>query len=399
MNFIKLTRFPFIRNNAIAAHEKPHPTGPAPRDGAPVSRAAPFSPPMTSTASAMHRPRPLPVIARAAEAYAIVRDRQDVRLPRCYPISPEHREFFKDHRLYFFPGFLNFTAGICFLDQFSVAVGKGAAFVSVSQGAIISQRGKHVMLGSGHAEYYGDWTRELATVIARVADDLKGMPAEDRPKRLVVMGHSKGGLLVYALAALQKYYRENNGHISEKIRQKFTGMDELSRPDIELVLNALDYALFVAVATPFFGLDPNVLKYARLTQFDRIFKNASFYFSPDFLNNIYEVFGLNAGPTELVTLAVFGNMANTVARPQVSSTAWMDLAKNLAGLPVLLAADELFRAGGTLMMPHCPSDGLVPHPGPARFRHMLTLNADHIKLVEDPAFAVAILRELANNIA
>lgn len=197
---------------------------------------------------------------------------------------------FAKTRTYFIPGFLNHSPHPKFLTTLSHASEHGLGFVSVSDEAHYFEKDDYTVIGGKAKVYHPDWRQELATVIKRIFVDLAEQEAKGMsPQSLIVIGHSKGGLLAHSLAAFVK--AEKTGQI-ERLRALYPGMADMPDNVLQTVLTALDGAFYLAIGTPFDGLDQGVIEIAQKYGFERLFGKSADFFTQEFLDTHYDALDL-----------------------------------------------------------------------------------------------------------
>ena len=342
------------------------------------------------TAVALHNARRLPVVAQVAEHYSHTRDRSGFRRPTADFYIPEDVvDRLKDSRVYFLPGFLCFPPSREFLDPFALTAGKGAAFVGVSNNPKMSNHGSAVMLGGAEAVFHEVWMNEVATVVARVAQDLNSYSLEDRPRHLVLLGHSKGGLLACALKAIAICYFENGKELPRNVLEFFPNLLRVPRESLEMVFQLAKDAKTIPIAAPLFGLDESLLDSFLARLFDQLFLNTSLSFRSEFIRSVFSVFGDNVQAHHYASAMVFAKRDARSPLGVVRHVRHNHGVRGALSTPILPATETFFEMLGATKMKHLVSDDLVPMP-PDGIEY-LEVCGNHINVVEQRAVALKIL--------
>lgn len=304
----------------------------------------------------------------------------------------------KRTRTYFVPGFLNHTPHPGFLARLGQASQNGLAFVSVSDEAHYFDEDGYTLIGGKKKVYHPDWRHELATIIKRIYVDLmeqqaKGTPAEQN----IFIGHSKGGLLIHSLAAFVK--AEQTGHLGA-LRAYFPRLSDLPDAVLLPVLKAAAGATYLAIGTPFDGLNERTLRIAENAGFERLFGKTAHYFTRRFLEAHYRITDLDPADPD------FGIHAVITGQPfdEESPVFWDFI--NRALLRARPSRRSVFYYGGVtlydlgaiLLGSDLNHDGLVT-PSARRFAESLHLMGyNHVTLV-GPNAADHVIEVLAKMVA
>lgn len=297
-------------------------------------------------------------------------------------------EAFRGAALVVLPGLLNYSPSNECMNLLTAPFGHGGIFVSVAQDeGVITDRGLFTMVGGDVRALHPDWRGELALVIDRLAHVLQDTSRpHHKSERLVFLGHSKGGLLTHALAALVRHYDylRHDGTFPETIYRIFPGLSLVSRSSVVCVMNYLKDADFHLLASPVEGLPSNLF----LGAFDLLFLNTAVqHFSPEFIRNHFETLGF--GPDIVDSLM-------TSDRPSTFKRAVQDDSgvKSAWGLVASKATRAIFH-GAAHFVKAAPGDGIVPAlkgEYPNAFR--LPGQFDHLQQLESPQAARHMLGRL-----
>lgn len=199
-------------------------------------------------------------------------------------------------RVIFVPGYFDHLPDAVFLQRVGEAAEHGLAVLTASREQNYYCTPDVTLAGGGPGYFQPDWRRELPTLLLRLYVDLKEQEArENIPDRLVFLGHSKGGLLLHGLAVFAKACQQSSLPL---LYQNFHSLEHVPVPVVESVARYLEGSRFVAIGTPFDGLDETVLRFIKRIQFNRFFCGATQYFTQDFLEQHYEKTGV--APEEII---------------------------------------------------------------------------------------------------
>lgn len=331
-----------------------------------------------------HRAHKTPIAAQAARAFTWQRDRGAVITKAYEGVTDEHKQALSDFETVFLPGFYNHPPGEDWYNKFAAASAR-ASVISVSSYNRIVERDMFHIVGGDDATYNPEWTSELPTILCRLFVDLQMNANLRKNKRLLLIGHSKGGLLVYSLLALRKHYQDNGGHFSPDVLRFFPGLANVPSHVVHTVMTALNGAVGIALATPFFGLHPGFQAFTQKYRLDKISYNAPYYYSEEYLESLYAVLGR---PEDFINGAVYAR-SNANSLPHLARN-HLDRESLLAFVrePVVQGGRFLFDALAATITPDLPGDGVVVNPQPGHFPHELYVDdVNHIEIVIDEALA------------
>lgn len=307
-------------------------------------------------------------------------------------------------RLYFLPGFLNFSPHPQFMDRLATSATHGAAFVSVSSRENTRRiQGHHERLGDDSAVYHERWPAEVSSVILRIGHDL--LMQSNRPERISLIGHSKGGLLAYSLKALSMMWFANDKSFTPQVLRAFPNLHRIvmdHREECEAVMNMLHGAKVITIGTPFEGLDDRLRFFAKTSGFDAIFRGTSNSFSKKYLEEIYAALHSHAPeqllrPEHIVDGFVMARRKPLTAAQLLALSASPSSLKRFLKAPLENAGSFLFEMSGALLMPHRESDAVVSCDDISHYPEdrVLYVDANHIRVVEQTEIADRIVKYLA----
>lgn len=332
-----------------------------------------------------HRAHKTPIAAQAARAFTWQRDRSTVITKAHEGVTDTHKQALSTFETVFLPGFYNHPPGENWFNKFAAASAR-ASVISVSRHDRIVERDLFHIVGGDDAAYHPEWANELPTVICRLFVDLQMNTNSRKNRKLLLIGHSKGGLLVYTLLALRKHYEETSGHYSPEVLRFFPGLADVPPYVIEAVMTALEGAIGIALATPFFGLHPVLYDFIKKYRLDKISYNAPYFYSEKYLESLYTILGQ---PENFVHGVVHAksdthDLAH-LAHHHTDKEALLAFARE----PIVQGGRLLFDVLAATVMPEIPNDGIVVNPPLGLFSHELSLNGvNHIEIVVDDKLAL-----------
>ncbi len=324
----------------------------------------------------LHHDRYAPLFWRFARHYEKRRDWAEsaaslskIRVPA------EVQQALANTQVYFVPGFFNFTPGPRFARVIKLATGRDLTFLSTAGATKITKKNDITYWGGDDSVYCEDWRTEVPSVIVRLAHHF------DPNVNPAFIGHSQGGLVVYVLAALRKYLIEH-GKLSPKILAAFPELGNIDRLTLYNVFDHLRHAKFIALAAPLDGLGKGFLKKAKDTRFDSVFHDASESFTPEFLKEIYDIFGPGYSPREVLDGAIYAANRETNLIETAHSILTAE-PQNLIKAPFTRVVDGIFEAGGHVLQPGETTDGVVILPTNKNFRAYAEIDANHLEAAEN----------------
>lgn len=154
----------------------------------------------------------------------------------------------------FLPGMYNPPPDPAWMSLISAAFGRGGLVISTAPGRDrIMRQGLYTMLGE-NTRVLQDYEREVPMVFRRLALALRDPAILGGIEELVLLGHSKGGLLCHGLKAIHQAYVANGSRIPDFIHKLYPGLSDISPPDIQLVMSVLGRSFFSALDWPIEGI-------------------------------------------------------------------------------------------------------------------------------------------------
>ncbi len=164
----------------------------------------------------------------------------------------------KEYGVVFLPGMYNHPPDPAWMNLISSAFEHGGVMLSTAVSADrLESHELYSTLGENKRVLQPHWEMEIPIVMRRLAVALRDPSLLGRAEKLVLIGHSKGGLLAHALKALQKVYVENGGVIPKKIIDLYPGLEGLSDVDLHQVMSVLEKSKMVLLGSPVEGIDYN----------------------------------------------------------------------------------------------------------------------------------------------
>lgn len=234
----------------------------------------------------------------------------------------------KGSRVYFLPGFLNYPLDPTMKATFGHLAEFRMAHIGTSGKQHYIQKNYYTIVGGKNPAYTPDWRDELPTVLLRIYVDMMEQRLRGNDiERPILIGHSKGGLLANAISAFAQ-------------GRKITGLEKISPYIVESLRLYFQNASYVAIGSPFEGLETRTETFARSLHFDRLFHGASRYFSEEFLDRHYENIGSHPADSMDLVLTSDPHLENDVD--------FVTLIKDLSRFKGV-GADNLFLYGGDLL--------------------------------------------------
>lgn len=301
---------------------------------------------------------------------------------------------FPQSRLYFVPGYMDYMPSPVFLNTLHQAAGHGLAVLMASPDEGYHDNHSFTLVGGRDGFYLPDWRRELPTLVQRLYVDLREAEfSGHKPEKLIFVGHSKGGLLLHGLAVLSKRVE---GHNAQKLFDEFPGLQLVPAHVVQYVGQALLGAAYLAIGTPFDGVNPKIQRLARLSQFDRFFGGTSQFYHPDFLNAHYAKTGTE--PESVIQAVITSQPFSSEHKPGMGKLLFGSALRlaNPFSPKIYDSGITLFDAAGHFMAPEGMNDGLVD-VSPREFPHSTHLEGyNHITQVGDTTAdkVIKLLREI-----
>ncbi|MFH1357836.1 MAG: hypothetical protein ABII18_11980 [bacterium] len=337
------------------------------------------------------------LISRIVEGYAVLRDEAACSRKQLQGLIPsELKDKLQDHRAYVLPGFLNFNPGLDFLRTTALACGHGAALISVAPSRNVREQGRFARIGGRGAYFHPEWKAEVATIVDRLGEDLihqkeKGV----NPAQLIIMGHSKGGMLVWALGILRALWEENF-ELDASAFDLFPGLAQVYPQHLEAVREALKEAILVPIGTPLNGLPKAFAHVARFTGFDWFTSKTSETYMDPYIQDINLHLGGGYLPEDVLEHAVYAFQPHRGLHKNILFSDEAGLRAKAQAYVLRRGAGVFFNTLGLFQNEFEDNDGLVPRAYGGEIENTLLIPANHITVVEDPINAVHVLKFITN---
>lgn len=376
---------------------------------------------LSGNAPALHAtvdlPQPVPAIV---DFYVNQRDKPLLSGRSIAPSAQTaHRRALKNFCIYSYPGWGNFTFGAKSLHYAHDAAGHGLTHVSVSGDGAVTRRGDVTLVGSPKMALAADWVTEFRTVAFRTiyALRLKERDTGKLPERELLMGHSKGGLLVYLMACVTKSYKadkaagvlNSDGTLSTprldrlianlKDAEGRTVLGDFPKDQIVFLVEALSDAVFGTIGSPLFGIQGDFEKFTDWPlsglNFNKMFGDSAKFYTPQYMRAVHEMTGYE--PNEVLDFVVTSKLEPLdLYSPLQTMKRGLSTLSGLARAPIVNGGNLLFKGLSRFIAPSLDHDGIAPSDYPVPFAHHLHIpGATHIDQVEDEAIMGQIFDFLA----
>lgn len=154
----------------------------------------------------------------------------------------------------FLTGMYNPPPDPSWMNFISSAFGKGAVVISTAPGAnCVKRQGFYSIVGENR-RVLQHYQMESALVIRRLAFALRDASLLGNAEELILLGHSKGGILVHGLKAIHKAYVMNGSRIPTSFQRLYPGLADIPPEDLSLVMNILGRSFYGALDWPIEGI-------------------------------------------------------------------------------------------------------------------------------------------------
>ncbi|MBF0105555.1 MAG: hypothetical protein HQM16_09550 [Deltaproteobacteria bacterium] len=350
-------------------------------------------------APALHEPCKLPrIITLPIDTYVHRRDRSELISPSIPAVDPVQRRALRAFGVMTVPGWGNFTFGARQLNFIQETTGHDVTHVSVSKDGAFTKRSHFNMIGRAEAALSPEWISELPTVIYRIwyAKRLqrhdheidKQVPIHNNiPERHIIMGHSKGGNLVYVLACLRQSYRDgtlNNFVARLKNEAGRQILKDIPFEVIEETAKGLCDDILGALGAPLYGIQGEFFRFAERhvlsVGFNRMTGNSAHFYTEDTMRRLHQMTGYK--PNEVLDFVETTEVMNfNGIQDMVCSGAKYMI--QLARSPLIDGANVMFRGLGKVIASKTRHDGVSPATYPDPFEHHIHIpGITHLDQVE-----------------
>lgn len=335
------------------------------------------------------------LIRMPADAYVGQRDHALLtRPPLRSTMRPSPRPSLANFSIYTLPGWGNFTFGAKALKYAHDAAGHGLTHISVAHDGTVAERSDFMIVGSPRTALAPEWISEFRTVAYRVwyALKLKEHQTGAKPERELILGHSKGGLLVYLLACLVKSHKDGRLdefvlNLSDRSNQSLIG--DFPREALEEIAVGLKDAVFGTIGAPLYGINEDFSGFADKNflpglSFNALSGNSARYFEPAYLAQIHKMTGYK--PNDVLDFVVTSRLKPIDPfRPVETLRRGAAILNGLMGSPLINGGNALFKGLSRVISPKRDHDGVAPYDYPEPFNHHLRIEgATHLDQVEQP---------------
>jgi len=234
------------------------------------------------------------------------------------------------------------------------------------------------LLRSGSGEYrLNVWPKEVAVVIRRLLQILEYSETVRNSDRIIIMGHSSGGLINYTLGLLRK--KKAKRFLADHGKD-FPGVLRFSLKNLNSLARVLEKSSLVAINTPFRGICKRLRSLGSMIFDPKIID----CMNEDFLDYLKEESGIH--PIDVLDLATHSEMTpkNIYKFHHFSSNTLGSFLRILSRI----------QGRG-------PNDGFVPKESaylkkddPHPVRDLNLGHRDHRDVIEHPEVGYAILKQL-----
>lgn len=347
-------------------------------------------------APALHKTMDLTRLIRMpADAYVGQRDHALLtRKPQLSTMRPAPRPSLTNFSIYTLPGWGNFTFGAEALKYAHDAAGHGLTHISVAHDGTVAERSDFMIVGSPRTALSPEWVSEFRTAAYRVwyALKLKEHQTGAKPERELILGHSKGGLLVYLLACLVKSHKD--GRLDEFVLNLSDGsaqplLGDFPREALEDIADGLKDAVFGTIGSPLYGIGEDFAKFADKNflpgvNFNALSDNSARYFEPAYLAQVHKMTGYK--PNDVLDFVVTSRLKPIDPfRPVEALNRGAAILKGMIKAPLINGGNVLFKGVSRVISPRLDHDGVAPYDYPEPFKHHLRIEgATHLDQVEQP---------------
>lgn len=314
----------------------------------------------------------------------ILREKLIVSLPAA--LRAKIRKWGENYGIVFIPGMYNQFPDPTWMNLVSSAFGKGGVVVSAAVGEDrVYAEDLYATVGENRRVLQPHWQMEVAHVLRRINLALKDPALFQNTDRLVILGHSKGGLLTHALKALQLIYEANQNSFPEKFHRLYPGIQDVSPEDLGRVMEVLKKSKFVLLGSPVEGIDYNLL--VELTDY-LLLEGSAKGFDRRELLPYFDSVGIDPRRVDLIIHSRMPSLVQSLFRMSHPGNTLESLAYRTTGL--------LFY-GISFLMRARQGDALLDTPH-SYDPLLMTGRYNHVDVIVDLAAAVEVLELIFGNL-
>lgn len=315
---------------------------------------------------------------------AFLKQRWLAKLP--HSLRERIREYGKDYGVVFIPGMLNHAPDPDWMNQMSAAFGKGGLVISAAMGRDeVQHHSLYSIVGENTHVLQPHWEIEVALIIRRLAQSLQHPRIFKGVDKLVIVGHSKGGLLNHALQVISENYHANGGFISPHLHDLYPGLDAIHPETLRPVMEVLRRSHSVLLGSPVEGVDYSlpvqIVDYLLL-------EGSAHGFDPRRLADYFNRAGLSADEVGIVIHTkmpgLLESLGNSYPGTRLNAFAYKVTGAMFYGISFLVRARN--------------GDALVKKPQRTRHYEMRG-HYNHVDIIVDPRSAAEVVEVVYENIS
>lgn len=283
-----------------------------------------------------------------------------------------------DYAVVFLTGMYNPLPDPAWMNSISAGFEKGGLVISTAPGRHnIRQQGLYSVLGD-NVRVLQHFELEVPHVLQRLAFALQNPLLLAGVNRLVVTGHSKGGILAHALKTLMKAYFENSKSLPPAFYRLYPGLERIPPADLDLTMHVLRRSFYSALDWPVEGIPDMLL----VRIIDRLMlEGIAHGFEENRMRNYFAETGLHPSEMDLAIETRMPGLRESLLDRSHPGNPLEAMAYRASGL-FFYGVSRIMRAGG--------GDGLLRanqrHPG-----KVLRGRFNHLDVIVSPRAATEIL--------
>jgi len=290
-----------------------------------------------------------------------------------------------DFGLVFLPGMYNPPPDPDWMSLSSSAFQHGGVVLSTASGRHSSRRfGLFSMVGE-NVRVLQPLETAVPLTLERLAFALKDPHLLGRAKRLVLVGHSMGGLVSHGLKGLMKAYAENNGRLPPSSYELYPALAGIPERDVARVMEILPSSVFGALDWPAEGIPYHLL----VQVVDRlVLEDFALTFERSRLEAYLQATGLHPNDMDLILHSRMPSLWESLFRMRHPGSALDGATYKTTGL---------FFHGIAVLMGARGGDGLLQ--APRRYRGTaLRKPYNHLDVIVHPEAALEVLEHVFDHL-